>query len=56
MSNGLRDGAARPRIPMPFEAAELEGPEGSRARRMGCPLALAPSNSRIAMRASARWV
>ena len=48
VSNGLRVGAARPRMPMPLVPADPEGPDGRSVRRIGWPFAFAPSNSRIA--------
>lgn len=52
VSNGFR--ATPPPPPPPPLAAgprEAAGPEGMSVSRMGCPLAFAPSNSRIASRA-----
>lgn len=53
VSKGLRVAVPRPRVASMVEDDEASG---RRVRRMGWPFALAPSNSRIAVRASLRAV
>lgn len=51
VSNGLRTAAARP-LMLLLSDVEAAGAVGVSVNRIGWPLALAPSNSRIAERAS----